>query len=151
MKSIFAFLLVSVLAVCPAWAGGPAAEFPSALIESVEKTPNGWTATVTGEVRLFVTSVTDDAGGKMISLFARKAILRVPAGSQLYALKDQEAYERRLAASVGKKELIQIWGAMTTVEGGVVTSITAGDISFLRPRGNEAAFDVGRLNEIATP
>jgi hypothetical protein len=149
MKTSITLLVLFFMALPSVIAGGPAAEFPNAYIDSVQKTSNGWIAVVTGEVKVWARVPSSDEQ-QFVTLYADKATLRVPVGSQLYALKDQKAYEDRLKSSVGNKELIQIWGAIVTLQAGTVKDITAGDISFLRPRGREAAFDVGRLNDILT-
>ena len=150
MKQLMPVVLGCLLASACASAKAPAAEFPDALVEDVEKTDNGWTATVSGEVRLLVPDPDDTNRFQTVTLLAEHAVLRVPIGSQLYALGDSRAYETRLKEAVGTRHPIQIWGAIITVEAGRVRNIIGGDISLLRPRGRQAAFDIGRLPEITT-
>ncbi len=149
MKPAIALLALLLCALAPALAGGPEAEFRDARIDAVERTPAGWVVVVTGEVNI-PAPVPSDEKQHFVTLYADKATLQVPIGNQLYALRNPRAYEARLRAAVGTTDTIQIWGAVVTLRGGVVKDITAGDISLLRPRGKEAAFDLGKLGEIST-
>ena len=147
MKTLQTFLLL--LLAASAHAGMPNAEMTDALVVSTEKTPAGWVAIVTGPIDVFVAHGGQD-GGRRVQLYAEKARIRVPVGNQLYATTGSGGllYEQRMRDTVGKTIAIQMWGARVVIEGGRVIDVVAGDISFLRPTQAEAAFDLGRLQEI---
>ncbi len=145
---IMSFLILLLIAPS-VHAGAPNAEMGEALIVSTEKTAVGWVAYVTGPIDVSVADGHPEKGAR-IRLYAEKAKLRVPVGNPLHALslKGSSLYERRMKDSVGKTMHIQMWGANLVIEGGRVVDVVAGQISFLHPTKEEAAFDHGRLFEI---
>jgi hypothetical protein len=143
------FVLVLLCEVA-ARAGMPALEMPEVLVENLEKTPAGWVATVTGLLNVVTVDPTAPDEGRITPLYADKARMMVPVGNQLYALSMSGAakYEARMKSVIGTKQFVQVWGARLTIDAGRVVEIVAGDVSLLRPRLDEAAFDIGRLMEI---
>lgn len=135
--------LILWAAVTVARAGMFGAEMPAATVDAVEKRPGGWSVIVTGAI-----DVVTPAG--IVRLPAEQARLHVPPGNQLYALRlgTSRDYEKRLRAAVGTTVHVQMWGPVITIEAGRVVAVMAGDISFLRPTKEEAAFDLDRLFEI---
>lgn len=148
MKALIVLLAAVVAAV--ARAGMPDVEINEALVVSVEKTPAGWVAVLSGEAALPIMAGENPDSGKLVTLYADRARVMVPIGNYFYGLtmRGQAAYEARLKAMVGKKTTVQMWGAVLTIESGRIVQIIAGDVTLLRPQKGEAAFDVSRLREI---
>ena len=131
-------------------AGGPEIQLDQATIDDVTIDHRGVVLTVSGAAKLFVPKVKGDdpEGGnaKWITLPAKGTQIR-HLGSVIdtVSASSQAAYEKRLKALKGTRQLLQLWGTTATVEAGHLSHVSARDVNVLRPVKKERRFDSDRL------